>query len=264
MSSQWDNFLRNLGTWRGSFTSLGASGQELESTASILSLDQSVTEERLVHFRLRRFDDPSCAGEPLSDLQQDYRTLGRQVVFFPSGTFCKGSLQVAPGSAFGAEFGFIHGDRRHRLVQLHNDDGAFNKLVLIREFREGSAAVEQPPLTLSTLQGSWRGTMATITADWPEPDLGTCAFEISSAATGSLHINDQGSSYSPAQTSTQDLLTLMGDGGYHLTPATVSHRNPFRVEAGWMAEDDRLERLIRCYDQSGAWHSAIHMVASRI
>ena len=38
MSSQWDNFLRNLGEWRGSFASLDATGAVVESTPSILSL----------------------------------------------------------------------------------------------------------------------------------------------------------------------------------------------------------------------------------
>ena len=147
MADQWQNFLGNLGTWRGSFSGLGPDGQEQNSTPSILSLIADPAEERLVHFRLRRFADPACSGEPVSDLQHDYRSLGRQVVFFETGTFCKGSLQVAPGSSFGAEFGFIHGDRRHRLVQLHNEEGRLYKLVLIREFREVSDAREEPSLT---------------------------------------------------------------------------------------------------------------------
>jgi len=65
---------------------------------------------RTRRFQARRLSVPSSA------MQQDYRTLGKQVVFFPSGTFCKGSQQLAPGTAFGGEFGFIAGDRRHRLV----------------------------------------------------------------------------------------------------------------------------------------------------
>lgn len=122
MASQWDNFLRNLGEWRGTFTSLDREARELESTASILTLEQG-SEERLVHFRLRRFADGNRDGEPSRDKREDYRSLGRQVVFFSSGSFCKGTLQVSPGTVFGGEFGFIQGDRRHRLVQLHREDG---------------------------------------------------------------------------------------------------------------------------------------------
>lgn len=262
MASQWDNFLQNLGTWRGSFTSLDGSGQEQDSTPSILSLEASSAEERLVHFRLRRFADAACQGEPIHDLQQDYRSLGKQVVFFGTGTFCKGSLQVAPGSAFGAEFGFIHADRRHRLVQLHHDDGSFNRLVLIREFRDGTGATEEPPLSGNALQGHWSGELSTISADWPEPEHGSCSFEINGSGS-TLQIQDSFSRGTPPQSSAEDALTLMADGGYHLSPRSVSHRSAFRVEAGWLVGPHRLERLIRCYDRSGAWLSATQIIATR-
>jgi hypothetical protein len=263
MADQWQNFLGNLGTWRGSFTGLGPDGAEQESTPSILSLEASASEERLVHFRLRRFADASRSGEPVSDLQQDYRSLGRQVVFFESGTFCKGSLQVAPGSSFGAEFGFIHGDRRHRLVQLHSADGQFDKLVLIREFREGSEAQEEPALRPAAINGAWSGTASTISADWPEPEQATCQFTIDTSAPDSLHIQEQFSRGTPPPAGPQDRLTWMADGGYHRTPQTVSHREAFRVEAGWLVGANRLERLIRCYDRTGAWLSATQIIATR-
>jgi hypothetical protein len=35
------------------------------------------------------------------------------------------------------------------------------------------------------------------------------------------------------------------------------------VEAGWLPQPDRLERLIRRYDASGAWHSSSHISVSR-
>jgi hypothetical protein len=265
MSSQWDNFLRNLGEWRGSFASLDATGAVVESTPSILTLERG-EEERLVHFRLRRFADGDLNGEPSRDMSEDYRNLGRQVVFFESGTFCKGRLQVAPGTPFGGEFGFIHGDRRHRLVQLHNDDGNFTNLVLIREFRAGSNAEERPALTLDQLQGSWSGTAATITADWPEPDHTTCRFEVCGNPSGTLRIQTStgATSESVEAGSTEPLqLTWMADGGYHLTPRHVDHRNAFAVEAGWLSAPDRLERLIRRYDASGAWTSATQIIATR-
>jgi hypothetical protein len=237
----------------------------VESTPSILTLEHG-EEERLVHFRLRRFADGDLNGEPSRDMSEDYRNLGRQVVFFESGTFCKGRLQVAPGTPFGGEFGFIHGDRRHRLVQLHNDDGNFTNLVLIREFRAGSNAEERPALRLDQLQGSWSGTAATITADWPEPDHTSCRFEVSGNPQGALRIQTSTgtNSESVEAGSAEPLqLTWMADGGYHLTPRHVDHRNAFAVEAGWLSAPDRLERLIRRYDASGAWTSATQIIATR-
>ncbi|MEB3167045.1 MAG: DUF3598 family protein [Cyanobacteriota bacterium] len=243
MTSQWQNFLRNLGEWRGSFATLDRSGAVLDSTSSILTLEASTEEERLVHFRLRRYGEGSSEAEPSRDLQQDYRSLGRQVVFFASGTFCKGTLQVAPNTAFGAEFGFIDGDRRHRLVLLYSDEGRFDHPVLIREFRAGSAALEQPPGSLERLVGHWQGEEATISADWPEPDVSSVEISLSP----------------------QDLqgLQLLPDAGGYRIPDTLSHRRAFTVEALWQPAPDRLEWLMRRYDGSGAWIAATHRRLSR-
>ena len=265
MDIQWQNFLRNLGEWYGSFDALDADGVALNSTASILTLEQG-SEERLVHFRLRRFADGDRNGTPSHDMQQDYRSLGRQVVFFDSGTFCKGSLQVAPGTAFGGEFGFVQGDRRHRLVQLHDDSGAFERLVLIREQRAGSDAPEQPRLEVERLQGRWRGQASTISADWPVPSSAACQFQVE--AIGARQLRWQSELNGQTETveggnNQENQLTLMDDGGYHLTPRQVSHRSAFSVEAGWLAAPDRLERLIRRYDASGAWLSATQIIATR-
>jgi hypothetical protein len=242
MASQWHNFLRNLGEWQGSFTSLNREGVVTGSTASILSLeDRGGVEERLVRFRLRRFAD-GPDQPPSRDVQQDYRSLGRQVVFFDTGSFAKGSPQVAPGTPFGAEFGFVAGDRRHRLVQLFDAAGSFDGLVLIREFRAGSNAAELPPLTVEQISGKWRGQEASVTADWPEIETSECHVQIEAPGAG------------------EGRWLLLSDGGFSRAPEQVSHRAPFTVEAGWLRAPGRLELLRRCYDASGAWRSAHHLV----
>jgi hypothetical protein len=262
MGSQWENFLANLGEWRGSFTALNAEGEQGESTASILSLEQG-QEERLVHFRLRRFGPGDASGVPSREMNQEYRSLGRQVVFFDSGSFSKGSLQVAPGTPFGAEFGFIAGDRRHRLVQLHNPEGDLESFVLIREFRAGSGASECPALQLESLLGPWSGQVATITADWPDPEIAGCALQIEGGPGQPFQIRSV-SGAAMSESGGPDLrLLLQPDAGYSLAPVQVSHRQAFVVEAGWLPEPDRLERLIRRYDASGAWLSSSHFSVSR-
>ncbi len=262
MGSQWDNFLANLGEWRGSFTALNADGELGESTPSILNLERG-DEERLVHFRLRRFNPGDEGGVPIREVHQEYRSLGKQVVFFDSGSFNKGSLQVAPGTAFGAEFGFIAGDRRHRLVQLHNPEGVLESLVLIREFRSGSGASERPALELEALLGAWSGQVATITADWPESDRASCALLIAGGAGQPLQITTQGGDGISVNGSAHQRLMLQPDSGYCLVPPQVSHRLAFAVEAAWLAAPGRLERLIRRYDASGAWVSASHFSLTR-
>lgn len=278
MSSQWQNFLLNRGEWRGSFTSLSAAGEEIGSTPSILSLEPA-EEDRLVRFHLRRYGSGSYDTEPTREVRTDYRTLGRQVVFFDSGSFSKGSLQVAPSTASGAEFGFIRDDRRFRLVQLFTDAGNFDGHVLIREFRAGSAAIERPPLQSEHLLGQWSGQMATITADWPVPELATVQVAVhrpADPAQAQLRIETQ----TPAGVSTisavgdgprlalqgpmPGLIQFLPDGGYSLIPDRISHREAFVVEAGWMPAPDRLERLIRRYDASGAWLSSSQCLLNRV
>ncbi len=275
MSSQWENFLLNLGEWRGTFTGVTASGELLESTPSILSLEAE-DEDRLVRFRLRRFGPEGYGGHPTSDMAQDYRSLGRQVVFFATGSFCKGTLQVSPGSEFGAEFGFVDCDRRHRLVQLHGSDGGFNQSVLIREFRSGSSAVEQPACSLAQLEGHWIGQAATISADWPEPTLDEASLTASVPSHGSLRLSSvigadqqertvemQSDRLGLSSSGTATWLQLLPDAGFLLRPERVSHREAFQVEAGWMPTPDRLIRLIRRYDATGAWLSATQVLATR-
>jgi len=254
MGSQWENFLQNLGEWHGSFASLDASGTIVDSTPSILSLELEEGQP-LVHFKLRRFGN-GLESAPTREISQDYRSLGKQVVFFESGTFCKGSLQLAPGTVFGAEFGFVAGDRRHRLVQLHSLDGAFESLVLIREFRAGSGASERPPLEADHLLGHWTGQAATISADWPEADLAPCVLDIHRGGDGSLSLATRIGAMEETSAGNPDHLMLLPDSGYCLVPPQVSHREAFRVEAGWLPSPGRMERLVRHYDSSGAWISA--------
>lgn len=241
MASQWDNFLCNLGEWHGTFVSLDSQQREQSRTSSILTLEKG-DDERLVRFGLQRWEDADLTGPaaergaPSSAMQQDYRTLGKQVVFFPSGTFCKGSQQLAPGTAFGGEFGFIAGDRRHRLVILYSEAGRFERSVLIREFRAGTATEEQPPLAAEQLLGSWQGEEATISADWPDPSLQAITTTIEPADLAGVR--------------------WLPDAGGFRVPEQVSHRQAFLVEAWWKPGPDQLEHLIRRYDGSGAWQSA--------
>jgi len=262
MASQWDNFLCNLGEWHGTFANLAVDGSEREVSRSCLCLEQEAG-ERLVHFRLLRYPPGQEGGEPSRQVHQEYRSLGRQVVFFDSGSFCKGSLQVAPGTAFGAEFGFLAADRRHRLVQLHDPKGAFEGLVLIREHRAGTPPAERPPLAWDDLEGTWSGEAATVVADWPEASRAPCRFTICRQGHGGIAIAASPDSPPEAGGGDGDRALLLPDGGYFQAPAQVSHRHAFAVEAGWLPAPDRLERLIRRYDASGAWQSATWIQAHR-
>jgi hypothetical protein len=121
-------------------------------------------------------------------------------------------------------------------VVLYDEAGLLDQLVLIREWRAGTAALEHPATTAEQLLGCWRGEAATISADWPEPEMRPCQRE--------LGVDELEGS------------RLLADGGFCRLPARVSHREAFSLEGGWLCGAGRLEILTRHYDATGAWQSA--------
>jgi Domain of unknown function (DUF3598) len=274
MQSNWENFLKNLGEWEGTFTQVSTDGELLGSTPSILTLE-GLEDDRLVKFRLRRFAT-NISEQPTSDRVQEYRALGRQAVFFDTGAFSKGSLQVAPFAEFGAEYGFVAGDRRSRLVQLFDNQGCFASLTLIREIRSGTGAKLRPDLTVSQLVGKWEGKAHTTYADWREPETYVASLEVTAvgsslqqqlsfggrtiASTARIEGNrlhfEEGAA--PRQ------VLLLPDGGSSNIPLKISHREPFFVEAGWLVSDNERQRLIRSYNDKGEWISSTHVIEDRV
>ena len=274
MGSQWENFLKNRGEWRGTFTDVDPCGSLLSTTSSILTLE-STADETSVLFRLRRYRPGQEDGEPLQDHRQEIRNLGRQVVFFETGCFSKGSLQVAPFTRFGAEVGFVTPERRLRMVQLFSEAGNFEGLVLIREFRSGSGAAERPVLTWEDLMGGWHGEAATITADWPEPERQPSHSRIERMDDGTVRMTSRiGAEERTVEgTPAGSMLEhggprpgrfhLLPDGASSHVPLQVDHRQPFCLEVGWLVSPHERQRLIRRYDDRGAWVSSSHVVERR-
>jgi hypothetical protein len=274
MESNWQNFLKNLGVWVGSFTQVTTDGRLLDSTPSILTLE-GLEDNQLVNFRLRRFAN-STSEEPTSDRVQAYRHLGKQAVFFDTGAFSKGSLQVAPFAEFGAEYGFVAANRRSRLVQLFDKQGVFSSLTLIREIRSGTDAILRPDLTVSQSIGKWEGTACTFYSDWKPPENVTTSLEVKQVgdswqqqlAFGARTITStakiEGNQLHFEEGVVPRRILLLPDGVSSNAPLQISHRQPFFVEAGWLLSDDERQRLIRSYNDKGEWISSTHVIEHRV
>jgi hypothetical protein len=276
MNSNWDNFLKNLGEWQGSFTNVSPTGELLGSTSSILSL-AGQEDHKLVSFRVRRYGAGGYDAAPISDHQQEYRSIGRPNLFFDTGAFSKGTIQLAPFTEFGAEYGFISENRRWRCVQLFDEDHNFISLVLIREFRRGTDAQEQPPLTVDRLVGKWVGEAVTAYADLRNPDHYSTNLEISRMDDDRL---EQKLSWGDRIISTtakidgnrlcferdkspREIL-LLPDGGSSNVPLQIQRHEPFFVEAGWLVSDNERQRLMRSYNAKGEWVSCTHIIEHRV
>ncbi len=276
MESNWANFLKNLGEWQGSFTQVSLDGELLGSTPSILSLE-GLENNQLVRFRLRRFGAGGYSEPPISDYQQEYRSLGRQIIFFDTGAFSKGSLQLAPFAEFGAEYGFVAENRRLRFVQLYDRQGNLSSLTLIREFRSGTDARERPPLTVEQLLGNWQGIACTVYPDWSPSDTYTTHLEIKEIGGGCLqqHLSfGERTVTSTARIEGNKLhfegeviprqILLLPDGTSSNTPLQVQLRQPFFIEVGWLVEENERQRLIRSYNEKGQWIGATHVIERRV
>ncbi|MGD1905264.1 MAG: DUF3598 family protein [Leptolyngbyaceae cyanobacterium] len=276
MATNWENFLKNQGEWRGSFTRVSLDGKLLTSTPSILNLEPSADNKR-VTFRLRRFGPEGYDTQPTQDYQQDYQSLGRQILFFDTGAFSKGSMQLPPFSSFGAEYGFVAPDRRLRLVQLYTPQKVFDSLTLIREFRSSTTAPERPPLTIEQLLGEWQGTARTVDPNWF--DSGPISTHLKIQRIDDSHLQQvlsfgdqkiastariEGCTLRFEGQGTPRQITLLPDGASSNIPLTLKLGEPFFVEAGWLVSDRERQRLIRHYDEKGSWTGATHVIEHRV
>lgn len=269
VSSQWTNLLQNLGAWQGSFTRLSPQGEIKQDIPTLVTLE-GVNERQTVRQTIQHFSE---AGEVVQEKVLEYSSLNRSVLFFENGAFSQGSIQFGPFSEFGAELGFINGDRRLRLVQLFNTDSHLSSLTLIRE-RSDPEAVEHPPLTLEMLLGEWQGEAVTLYPNWRNAEtyptalsikmsgdrlsqcLTTPSLKFTSTAKidGSILQFDQGGY--PVQ------VLLLADGASSTTPLTIPNGCPFFLEAGWLVAKNLRQRMIRSYDAQGGW-SSLTLVTER-
>ena len=276
MENNWQNFLKNLGEWQGSFTEVSLAGELLNSTPSILTLE-GLENNQLVRFRLRRFGPGGYTEPPVSDYSQEYRSLGRQISFFETGAFSKGSLQLAPFAEFGAEYGFVAENRRLRFVQLYDKQGNLSNLILIREFRTGTDAWERPPLKREQLLGQWQGIACTAYPDWRPSESYTTSLEVKEIGVGRLQQQLSFGEQKIISTARIDgnklhfeegviprQILLLPDGTSSNTPLQVKLRQPFFIEVGWLIEENERQRLIRSYNEKGQWTSSTHVIEHRI
>ena len=242
MLDQWTLFQYNLGIWQGSFTTFNQQLQLQHVQPSELTLalaPSGVSIELSLLFWSEQQHQPVAPpmAEPVKRISQSFSNLSSELCFFSTGSFCRGSLFIASfpqaWSRPYVEFGFLHGPRRHRLVLLWDGAGQLDRIVLIREFRAGSSAVECPPLQAKQLVGDW-----------------CCA--IASPGDGiRLEADDL------------QQWIFLPDGGAFLAPPQIEPNQPFSIEALWLSSTTSLERITRRYGDNGALMSVDHQLLTR-
>jgi hypothetical protein len=284
MKSQWDCLLENLGEWRGSFTRLSPQGTVLGDTPTVVSLE-GLNQNQTIRQRVCRYSSevntqelPSLAAiAPIDEKVLEYSSVGRGVLFCETGAFSQGSMQYGPFSEFGAELGLIEGDRRLRLVQLFNPQGALDQLTLIREQRAGSNAPERQALQVSDLIGTWQGEAISVFPDWYSTQTSTTLkiwqegegrlhqelrFEGSPAIASTATINGSILTFDQSHPAVQVL--LLPDGASSTSPLKIPSQTPFFLEVGWLLQPTLRQRLIRRYNAKGEWVSLTLVIERKV
>ena len=237
---EWELLLRNVGEWRGWFDSMDSTLQRTKRQPSLLTLQPAPSGIPL-HLTLLLWpegEESSAshqppAGEPDKRIVQSFMRLDPDMGVFGTGSFSRGTLYRSNWTKLYAEFGFLHCERRHRLVLLWDGAGQLDRIVLIREFLAGTSAVECPPLEADQLIGDWCCDL---------PSLG----ENMRFAAADL-----------------DRWIFLPDGGAFLAPAQIDPQQPFNIEALWLSSSTRLERISRRYSEHGALTSVDHQLLTR-
>ncbi len=269
MTSQWDNFLQNLGEWHGSFTQISPQGETIKDTPSILIWEQ-LDDNKTVRLILRRFPpSPDGSTKPsMDEWVKEYQSFGGDVLFFENGAFSQGPIQLSPNSQSGAELGFIQDNRRLRVVELCNAAGELERLTLIREQRAGTNTAECPPLTVEMLLGTWTGEATTLYPDLRSPDTFSTQMQLQLDGSGRLQqqitfgsqtisssARIEGSILHFDESAQPVQVFLLPDGASATVPQKVQMGTPLFFEAGWLLSPTQRQRLIRRYNDKGEWES---------
>lgn len=255
MISQWNALLKNLGEWQGSFTRLSSQGELLGDTKSVVSLE-GLNNNQTIRQTIR-------LGE--NEKVLEYSSLGKNVLFFENGAFSQGSIQLAPFSEFGAEFGFIHGSRRLRVVQLFDKNLKLDTFTLIREHLAQTQSLQNHDLTVDALLGEWVGEAVTIYPDLQKPDSYSTQMHLQ-LNNGKLTQSLSFANRTITSTATvkdsfllfeqnQVQVLLLPDGASVTSPFQAELRQPLFLEVGWLINPNLRQRMIRSYNDKGEWVS---------
>jgi hypothetical protein len=274
MTSQWERLLKNQGTWIGSFTQISPqTGKPLADMPSEVILQLREPGDTM-HQVIRKYPPE----QPVQETVLDYRSLGRGVLFGPTGAFSQGSLQWSPVSDFGAELGLIDQTERLRIALTFPRQPVLEGLTLIREHRRGTEPQQRTHLTLDALTGTWTGTATTVFPDWqPEQTMET---QLTVTSTEGTRVRQtlQFGGRSPIQTAgwvegnslkfdqgQQPVTVLLLPGGASASfPTSIQPGQPLFLEAGWLIAPDRRQRIIRTYDPRGTLASLTIVIEHKV
>ena len=274
MINQWNCFLKNLGTWKGSFTHLSTEGKEIKDTPTVVTFE-ATPDNQAVHQEVHYFPK----DQPPSDLKVDYtpNSLSQDLIFFDNGSFCRGNTRWYGYGNFVSELGLIECDRRLRTVNIYNNSINLNRIVLIREKSPDSTTPERPQLKVADLLGEWQGKAVTIYPDSSEPKISTTHLIITqkdhnyieqqlsfgnSKITSTARVDGSRLLFENSELPIQIL--LLPDGCSCNCPLKIKSGHSFVLELGWLLQANKRQRIMRNFDRQGTWIGSTFVTETKI
>jgi Domain of unknown function (DUF3598) len=254
MKNQMQCLAMHLGQWEGVFTNFSPDATFLSQKESVILFEEP---EPKVIRQTNRY--PGC-----TDRVWEYRDLSRGLQFFEDGSFSNGRGQLAPFSDFATEQGFLHGDRKARIVHLFDTEGKASSVTTIQEVR-GSyhqpISIDNP---LKTLVGTWRGEALVLSPNWPEPEKleSVCTLEKDGmqvhrqSRIGVDTVGWNGTDKDGYVDFDSYSMVFYPGNLWAVSPGqlpVLSTDKSFSIEIGWFIEPRACLRMIRHYDATGAW-----------
>jgi Domain of unknown function (DUF3598) len=276
MKSQWECVLQNLGRWQGSFTRLAPSGEAIEDVPSLVTLS-GVNNNQSIHFALDRYyPDTDGILQPQS-LVFDFSAPGAGAIFFETGAFSEGSAALQMGIAGGAEFAFLHQQRRLRLIQQFDRHGIVSRLTLIREQLVGTQLPAQLSLSLPDLLGEWQGEaiirypgsdkidqVSTTQSTAVNPDQSVVLSQTIGTEITASTFTIETDSDQLRLVNQSDQIMLLPTAAYTKYPIQIKPGEARSLEVGWSIAPNLRQRMIRNYSDRGDWLNVTFITESRV
>ena len=261
----------------------------MKETPSVLTLEETKLNQTMALTLERK-----SQGEPkkVNNLTFTYPGPAPYTYFFESGAFSQGSAQWSSFGQFVTEFSLKVGDRRVRFVVAYEGTSSYtsalNYVTLICEAQTGGTPFRAEPVALRQMMGTWQGKGEMLSAvsgsfansDGSQWQLATrgeqvlklqCKEQLEKSTqaiemTGDAPVSNAASAAQAAAQTVVPLtdndityqLMLLPNGAYCLLPKEIRRDSRFRIEVGWLNEENERSRFIRYYDNRGVWtHSGL-------
>lgn len=262
-----------------------AAGKLTKETPSMLTLEETEPDKTMA-LTLERM--PTGEPKKVNNLTFTYPGPAPYTYFFESGAFSQGASQWSSFGQFVTEFSMKVGDRRIRFVIAYQGTPSYtstiNYVTLIGETQTGGTPFKAEALTLEQLMGTWKGSgerLASTTGNLEKGSLSQWQLDTAAGSQVSLRCEEQlgqvthcvefvrgeardASSAEGKVVALKDeaaaidyQLMLLPQSAYCLLPQEIRRDRNFRIEVGWLSENNERSRFIRYYDKRGVWtHSA--------